>query len=137
MLSESEQTTKYINEGYPLLVHLNDGFLSAFEIINQDLKNVKLTVLTDCFGEIYTLKSLENIAHSSIKTAFLNAGSDYIISVNWKIESQIESIFMNSFYKSIVDGIPVEFAFDKAQLEVKKVHQEPYYWGAFGLIGWE
>ncbi|NLI23974.1 MAG: CHAT domain-containing protein, partial [Bacteroidales bacterium] len=42
---------------------------------------------------------------------------------------------MNTFYKYWLQLGDKRQAFQKAQLDVKKSHPEPFYWGAFVMIG--
>jgi CHAT domain-containing protein len=42
---------------------------------------------------------------------------------------------MSSFYKHWVSGSTKREAFSKAQQEIRKTHPEPYYWGAFVMVG--
>jgi CHAT domain-containing protein len=42
---------------------------------------------------------------------------------------------MSSFYKNWVMGMTKREAFNLAQKEVRTEFKEPYYWGAFVMVG--
>ena len=53
----------------------------------------------------------------------------------WKVNDEVTQKLMTTFYREFVQSENVRDAFKKAQLEIKKEFPEPYYWGAFVMVG--
>jgi CHAT domain-containing protein len=53
----------------------------------------------------------------------------------WEVNDEATQKLMSSFYSKWVTGIPKREAFSQAQQEVRKQFPEPYYWGAFVMVG--
>ena len=53
----------------------------------------------------------------------------------WKVDDTATQQLMSLFYAKWLQGTPVRTAFRSAQQELRKKYAEPYYWGAFVMIG--
>ena len=54
----------------------------------------------------------------------------------WKVDDKVTQEFMSRFYEIwLNDKTTIREAFNKTQLEIKAKYPEPYYWGAFILVG--
>jgi CHAT domain-containing protein len=53
----------------------------------------------------------------------------------WKVNDEATQELMTAFYSNWVDGMTKRAAFAKAQQTVRNKYPEPYYWGAFVMIG--
>jgi CHAT domain-containing protein len=53
----------------------------------------------------------------------------------WKVNDEATQELMVSFYKHWLAGTSKRAAFLKAQKELKVKYPNPYYWGAFVLVG--
>ena len=53
----------------------------------------------------------------------------------WKVDDNVTQKLMSAFYKRFAATENARKAFKEAQQEIKKDHPEPFYWGAFVIIG--
>ena len=115
----------------------NNGYLSALEIAGMDLNNTELVVISACgsgIGDNY-LGGL----NFGLKRAITLAGARSSLLSLWKVDDNIASAFMISFYKNLVSGMSRSKALLETQTEFRK-SSNPYYrhisaWGAFQLSG--
>jgi histidinol phosphatase-like enzyme len=71
-----------------------------------------------------------------LRKAFSDAGAQNIIMSLWKVDDKVTQEFMSRFYEIwLNDKTTIRQAFNRTQLEIKAKYPEPYYWGAFILIG--
>ena len=113
---------------------IENGLLSASEATFLDLRNTELVVLSACeTGRGQTINS-EGVY--GIRKAFSDAGAANVIMTLWKIDDMVTQDFMSNFYGNWVDfGLTIREAFTKTRLYMKSIYPEPYYWGAFVLVG--
>ena len=111
-----------------------DGYLSAFETSLLNLENTKLVVLSACETGRGVIKDGDGVF--GLKQGCLNAGAQNIIMSLWKVDDKVTQEFMSRFYEIwLNDKTSIREAFNKTQLEIKAKYPEPYYWGAFILVG--
>jgi len=53
----------------------------------------------------------------------------------WSVDDESTQELMSNFYKNFVTGMSKREAFSKAQQTVKEKYKDPYYWGAFVMVG--
>jgi CHAT domain-containing protein len=111
-----------------------DGYLSAYETSFLNLENTKLVVLSACETGRGLMKDGDGIF--GLKQGCLNAGAENIIMSLWKVDDKVTQEFMSLFYEIwLNEKTTIRQAFSKTQLEIKAKYPEPYYWGAFILVG--
>ena len=53
----------------------------------------------------------------------------------WKVDDQATQELMNAFYQVLSKNTGRLQAFRSAQLKLMEKYKDPYYWGAFVLMG--
>ncbi|HAI75993.1 MAG TPA: hypothetical protein DCM08_07055 [Microscillaceae bacterium] len=129
LLAGAEQALR----GMPLPAN-NDGILTAQEALQLGLAQTELVVLSACetgLGEVLTGEGVYGL-----QRAFLQAGADAVLMSLWKVSDEATTLLMTSFYEYLlVQRLPKSEALFQAQQTVRQKFKEPYYWGAFVLIG--
>jgi CHAT domain-containing protein/Tfp pilus assembly protein PilF len=111
-----------------------NGLLSAAEASLLDLRETELVVLSACETGKGEVKNSEGVY--GLRKAFSDAGAKNIIMSLWKVDDKVTQEFMSRFYEIwLNDKTSIREAFNKTQLEIKAKYPEPYYWGAFILVG--
>ena len=111
-----------------------NGLLSAAEASLLDLRETELVVLSACETGKGEVKNSEGVY--GLRKAFSDAGAQNIIMSLWKVDDKVTQEFMSRFYEIwLNDKKSIREAFNKTQLEIKAKYPEPYYWGAFILVG--
>jgi CHAT domain-containing protein len=113
---------------------IEDGYLSAYETSLLNLENTKLVVLSACETGRGVMKDGDGVF--GLKQGCLNAGAQNIIMSLWKVDDKVTQEFMTRFYEIwLNEKTTIREAFHRTQLEIKAKYPQPYYWGAFILVG--
>jgi CHAT domain-containing protein len=67
--------------------------------------------------------------------AFQQAGAKTVAFSLWKVSDSATELLMTTFYKEYLKTNNIEQSFNTAQNIVRKKYPEPYYWGAFIVVG--
>jgi CHAT domain-containing protein len=117
----------------------DDGFLTGVEVLNSDLSQSKLVVLSACNTASGDIRDSEGAI--GLRSAFLLAGSRGVIATCWEA-SDAESVSLtNSFLKFLRGGESATLAIGSAQRErIKTLRNRfgaahPFFWGAFTFTG--
>jgi CHAT domain-containing protein len=111
-----------------------NGLLSAAEASLLDLRGTELVVLSACETGKGEIKNGEGVY--GLRKAFADAGARNMIMSLWKVDDKVTQEFMTRFYEVwLNEKITIRQAFNKTQIEIKNKYPEPYYWGAFILVG--
>jgi len=110
---------------------IDDGLLQVREIRQLPL-NASLVTLSACDTGVGPV-SEEGAA--DIVNAFIEAGAQSVVSTLWEIDDQATAKLMIDFYGQLGRDASKAHALRRAQIEMMKSGEPPYYWAGFELDG--
>jgi CHAT domain-containing protein len=131
MLAGASKTISGVSQ--PNLESNDNGVLTAYEAMNLNLEGTSLVILSACETGLGEVKSGEGVY--GLQRAFFVAGADALIMSLWKVDDAATQLLMTNFYTNWIKLHDKQKAFKQAQLQLMTKYKEPYYWGAFVMIG--
>jgi len=128
-------------QGERSLDEREDGVLTAYEIIQMNLSNTELVVLSACETGLGDIQGNEGVY--GLQRAFKIAGVKYIIMSLWQVPDKQTGLLMTTFYKKWLEAegpdkggrkMTIPDAFHAAQKELRELGFDPYQWAGFVLI---
>jgi len=126
----------YLNNIMPSDYRKEDGILTAEEVLELNMRNTKLVVLSACETGLGEVKNGEGVY--GLQRTIQMAGAKNILMSMWKIDDKATNEFMAIFYQNILlKKYSVRKALENTQKRLREKYPHPYYWGSFVIIGKE
>ena len=110
-----------------------NGLLSSLEATLLNLDKTELVVLSACETGKGKVKNSEGVY--GLQKALFDAGAENVIMSLWKVNDQVTQEFMETFYSKWLINKNIRESFNETQKLIKLKYPQPYFWGAFILIG--
>lgn len=131
LLAGASPTIK--GEVMPNLESNDNGVLTAYEAMNLALEGTDLIIVSACETGLGDVRAGEGVY--GLQRAFLVAGAKAMVMSLWKVDDAATQALMTNFYTNLAKGGSKAKAFKQAQIQLMTKYKEPYYWGAFVMMG--
>ena len=111
----------------------DEGMMSADKVMGLRLLGTDLVALSACETGVGDVESGEGVF--GLKRAFVLSGARSVILSLWSVPSSETMTLMTGFYRLWAEGKAKAEALREAKLALMKKKANPFYWGAFILVG--
>ena len=92
-----------------------------------------MVVLSACETGLGDVKSGEGVF--GLKRAFIMSGAKTVVMSLWSVPSAATTELMTEFYRLMSEGKAKAEALREAKLSMMKKTENPFFWGAFVMVG--
>ncbi len=113
-----------------------DGVLTAYEASILNLSNTELVTLSACETGLGDIVDGQGVY--GLQSAFISAGAKNVLMSLWVVDDYATQKLMTEFYTLWINNygkMTKREALRKAQLSLMAKYPDPYFWGAFVMIG--
>jgi CHAT domain-containing protein/Tfp pilus assembly protein PilF len=111
----------------------DDGILTAEKILGLRLKGTELVTLSACKTGTGNVNTGEGVF--GLKRAFILSGAKTVVISLWSVPAKETTELMTDFYKLMEQGKTKSEALKQAKINMKAKQENPFYWGAFVMVG--
>ena len=111
---------------------MSDGWLTVRDAYGLDL-NCELVTLSACETGMSAIAPGDEMI--GLARGFFSAGAPSLLMTLWTVDDEQTSVFMSSFYSSLLEGQRPASALRYAQREMIESQLHPYFWSPFILLG--
>lgn len=112
---------------------VEDGILTAEDVLEMDLRGTELAVLSAC--ETGVGEALSGQGVFGLRRAFAIAGARSMVVSLWKIPDESTVELMLGFYRYLGEGMNKAQALQRAQVDLRRSRPDPFEWAAFICLG--
>lgn len=113
--------------------NLKNGILTAYEAMNLNLDKTDLVVLSACETGLGDVSNGEGVY--GLQRAFLVAGAKVLIMSMFKVDDEATQKLVLNFYRKWLTTNNLRQSFAEAKKELRVEYPDPYFWGAFMMLG--
>lgn len=135
MMAGSGFSLKMVQGDLEMLANMEDGILTGYEATALNLDETELVILSACLTRVGKASVSDSEGYFGMLRSFLMSGAKSVVASSWAVDDKATQELMVRFYKHWSSGKSKREAFRAAQLELKEEMPEPYYWGAFIMVG--
>lgn len=110
-----------------------NGILTAYEASQMKLLGTDLVILSACETGLGEVNNGEGVF--GLQRGFFGAGAKSVLMSLWKVDDTATKDLMIEFIKNYSTTMNKQKSLRDAQLTIMKKYPQPYYWGAFVMVG--
>jgi hypothetical protein len=118
--------------GLPTSPGVGTGMISAGELAMVDLAGTELVAMSACETGVGAVSFADGTL-LGLRTAALAAGAASCLASLWKVDDELTSALMSAFYRHLATESTPEEALRKAQIEIRSLGSDPFFWAGWVL----
>jgi CHAT domain-containing protein len=119
--------------GRPAIVGMQDGALTAEDVLELNLASTELVVLSACETGLGDVQACEGVF--GLRRSFAIAGVDALVMSLWNVPDSATATLMIAFHQRLKNGEAAATALGNAMVDVRRTSTHTHDWAAFVLAG--